>query len=295
MIDTPFQPFDPEDGDEYEDDAALENNAPTRIRDIPLRAVFPNLLTLLAICSGLTAIRFSVEGRFELAIGAIVIAAILDGLDGRVARMLKSATRFGAQMDSLADFVNFGVAPAMLLYFWTLSLAGNFGWICALIYSIGSGLRLARFNVMLENPNQPEWQKNFFLGVPAPAAALTVLLPVYLGQLGLDSLRELPHISAIYALAIGLLMVSNLPTWSGKNVGQRVRRDLVFPLMIIGVLLVAFLLSNPWETLTLISSAYLIGLPFGISFWRKANRQWLKEQAQNTEQATSTNSTSSET
>jgi CDP-diacylglycerol--serine O-phosphatidyltransferase len=280
MIEAPFQPFEPDDDpDEIEDDAGKSGPhvGPTRIRDIPIKAVFPNLLTLLAICSGLTAIRFSVEDRFELAIGAIVLAAILDGLDGRVARFLKSVTRFGAQMDSLADFVNFGVAPAMLLYFWTLSQAGNFGWICALIYVIGAGLRLARFNVMLENPRQPEWQKNFFLGVPAPAAALLALLPVYIGQMGVSELRELPHISAIYALIIGLLMVSNLPTWSGKKMGQRVRSDLVFPLMIAGVLAVAFLLSNPWEALTLISISYLIGLPFGVMAWRRQDQKWRTE------------------
>ena len=280
MIDTPFQPFDPDDEDQSEPDQTDNPGSPARIRDIPIKTVFPNLLTLLAICSGLTAIRFAVEDRFELAIGAIVLAAILDGLDGRVARFLKSATRFGAQMDSLADFVNFGVAPAMLLYFWTLSLAGNFGWICALIYVIGAGLRLARFNVMLEAPNQPEWQKNYFLGVPAPAAALIVLLPVYLGQLGWESIRELPHVTAIFALAIGLLMVSNLPTWSGKNMGQRIRRDLFFPLMIGGVLMVAFLLSNPWESLTLISGAYLLGLPLGVISWRKIDRQWQSKQDQ---------------
>ncbi|MCP4185678.1 MAG: CDP-diacylglycerol--serine O-phosphatidyltransferase [Hyphomicrobiales bacterium] len=276
-MEAPFQPFEPDDDlDEIKDNADKSSSlvGPTRIRDIPIKAIFPNLLTLLAICSGLTAIRFSVENRFELAIGAIVLAAILDGLDGRVARFLKSVTRFGAQMDSLADFVNFGVAPAMLLYFWTLSQAGNFGWICALIYVIGAGLRLARFNVMLENPDQPIWQKNFFLGVPAPAAALLVLLPVYIGQLGVSELRELPHISAIYALIIGLLMVSNLPTWSGKKMGQRIRRDLVFPLMIAGVLAVAFLLSNPWEALTVISVSYLIGLPFGVMAWRKQDQKW---------------------
>jgi len=280
MIDTPFQPFDPDDEDEG-DEPTQGTVGPTRIRDIPIKTLFPNLLTLLAICSGLTAIRFSVEDRFELAIGAIVIAAILDGLDGRVARFLKSATRFGAQMDSLADFVNFGVAPAMLLYFWTLSGAGNFGWICALIYVMGAGLRLARFNVMLENPDQPEWQKNYFLGVPAPASALVVLLPVYLGQLGWEALRHLPHLSAFYAVAIGLLMVSNLPTWSGKNMGQHVRRDLAFPLMIAGVLIVAFLLSNPWEALTMISVAYLLGLPVGVFAWRKLEKAWLdtKEKA----------------
>jgi len=270
-MEAPFQPFDPDDD---EDDKSI--SGPTRIRDIPIRVIFPNIVTLLAICSGLTSIRFAVEGRFELAIGAIVIAAILDGLDGRIARFLKSATRFGAQMDSLADFVNFGVAPAMLLYFWVLSQAGNIGWISALIYVIGAGIRLARFNVLLENPQQPEWQKNFFLGVPAPAAALVVLLPVYLGLLGLDILRELPLVIAFFPVAIGLLMVSNLPTWSGKHLGERIRGDLVFPLMIAGVLVVAFLLANPWESLTLISFAYLASVPLGISSWKKKNQAWLE-------------------
>jgi CDP-diacylglycerol--serine O-phosphatidyltransferase len=283
-MEAPFQPFDPDDepgGDNLDKDNGIQTG-PTRIRDIPVKTIFPNLLTLLAICSGLTAIRFAVDDRFELAIGAIVLAAILDGLDGRVARFLKSETRFGAQMDSLADFVNFGVAPAMLLFFWTLSQIGNIGWISALIYVIGAGMRLARFNVMLENPNEPQWQKNFFLGVPAPAAALVVLLPVYLGHLGLDFLRQLPYISAIYAPIIGLLMVSNLPTWSGKKMGERVRRDLVFPLMIGGVLAVALLLSNPWESLTLISLAYLLGMPFGVSSWNKLNAAWQAELDSNT-------------
>lgn len=274
MMDTPFQPFEPDN----DDDNGEPNGKPagsTRIRDIPIKALLPNLLTLLAICSGLTAIRFSVEDRFELAIGAIVIAAILDGLDGRVARFLNSESRFGAQMDSLADFVNFGVAPAMLLYFWNMSQAGNFGWICALVYVMGAGLRLARFNVMLENPGSPEWQKNYFLGVPAPAAALVVLLPVYLGQMGIPDIRQLPLISAVFALAIGLLMVSNLPTWSGKKIGNSIRRDLVFPLMITGVLAVAFFLSNPWESLALISLAYLLAVPFGAARWQKLNKAWL--------------------
>ncbi|MCF6320346.1 MAG: CDP-diacylglycerol--serine O-phosphatidyltransferase [Rhizobiaceae bacterium] len=279
-METPFQPFDP---DEDEEDRGDQTSGPTRIRDIPIRVVFPNIVTLLAICSGLTAIRFAVEGRFELAIGAIVIAAILDGLDGRIARFFKSATKFGAQMDSLADFVNFGVAPAMLLYFWVLSQAGNIGWISALIYVIGAGIRLARFNVMLENPKQPDWQKNFFLGVPAPAAALVVLLPVYLGLLGLDSLREYPFIMVIFPVAIGLLMVSNLPTWSGKQMGERIRRDLVFPLMIAGVLVVAFLLSNPWESLTLISVAYMASLPLAMSSWKKQYASWLEQQRQTEE------------
>lgn len=267
-MEGPFPPFDPLDDADTRDKLAKPAGA-MRIRDIPLRAVFPNLLTLLAICSGLTSIKFAVEARFELAIGAIVIAAILDGLDGRVARLLRSATRFGAQMDSLADFVNFGVAPAMILYFWALDGAGHFGWICALVYSIGASLRLARFNVMLELEDLPDWQKNFFLGVPAPAAALVVLLPVYLGNLGIGGVGQHSNIIAFYTLLVGYLMVSNVPTFSGKNFGQHIRSDLVLPVMFAVVLSVALLISYTWQSLAFVSIVYLIGLPFGAHRWRK--------------------------
>src|ERR1700761_6388491 len=139
-----------------------------RFRPIPVRMLVPTVITLLAICAGLTAIRLSTEGRMELAVAAIVFAAVLDGIDGRVARMLKGTSRFGAELDSLADFVNFGVAPALMLYFWGLRELGNLGWIAGLVFAISTGLRLARFNVMVEDPNKPAWAAKFFMGVPAP-------------------------------------------------------------------------------------------------------------------------------
>src|SRR5215212_3631674 len=134
-----------------------------RFRRIPLRLLVPNLITLLALCAGLTAIRLAVEGRLEFAVAAIVFAAFLDGIDGRVARMIKGQSRFGAELDSLADFVNFGVAPALILYFWGLHDLRNFGWIAALVFAICGGLRLARFNVMIEDPKRPAWAGNFFV------------------------------------------------------------------------------------------------------------------------------------
>src|SRR5205807_8155779 len=143
-----------------------------RFRPIPVRMLVPNFITLLAICAGLTAIRLSTEGRMELAVAAIVFAAVLDGLDGRVARMIKGTSRFGAELDSLADFVNFGVAPGLILYFWTLNGFGNLGWIAAMVFAICAGLRLARFNVQIEDPNRPAWAGNFFTGMPAPAGAI---------------------------------------------------------------------------------------------------------------------------
>lgn len=269
-MESPFPSFEP--GDSQDDQVKREPSPPKRIRDIPLRSIFPTLLTLLAICSGLTAIRLAFDERFELAIAAIVLAAILDFLDGRVARFLKSTSRFGAEMDSLADFVNFGVAPAMILFLWGLDNAGNFGWICALFYVLAAGLRLARFNVMLDDPNQPKWQKNFFIGVPAPAAALCVLLPLYLGKIGLEFIHDYPKPVSVYALMVGLLMISSLPTWSGKAMGQRIRRDVVLPIMLLAVFIVAMLISYPWEVLAVAALGYLCALPVGLRAWQTARQ-----------------------
>ena len=156
-----------------------------RFRPIPVRMLVPNFITLLAICAGLTAIRLSTEGRMDLAVAAIVFAAVLDGIDGRVARMIKGQSKFGAELDSLADFVNFGVAPGLILYFWQLHELNNGGWIAAMVFAISGGLRLARFNATMDDPNKPAFAANYFTGVPAPAGAITVLLPIYLAFLGL--------------------------------------------------------------------------------------------------------------
>src|SRR5271156_7067332 len=156
-----------------------------RFRRIPVRTLVPNIITLLALCAGLTAIRMAFENRYVLALAAIVFAAILDGIDGRLARFLKGTSRFGAELDSLSDFVNFGVAPALVLYFWDLHELKSAGWIAALLFAICGALRLARFNVMIVDPGRPAWAANFFVGVPAPAGAIIVLLPIYAAVLGL--------------------------------------------------------------------------------------------------------------
>src|SRR6202012_4933908 len=148
-----------------------------RFRPIPVRMLVPNVITLLAICAGLTAIRLSTEGRMELAVAAIVFAAVLDGIDGRVARMIKGQSKFGAELDSLADFVNFGVAPGLILYFWQLHELQDGGWIAAMVFAISGGLRLARFNASIDDPNQPPYAANYFTGVPAPAGAVPGVLP----------------------------------------------------------------------------------------------------------------------
>jgi len=244
-----------------------------RFKAIPVRTLLPNLITLLALCAGLTAIRVAVEGKMEWAIAAIVVAALLDGIDGRIARMLKGTSRFGAELDSLADFVNFGVAPALILYFWGLQELKSAGWIVALVFAICAGLRLARFNVMIDDPTKPAWAGNFFTGIPAPAGAITVLLPIYLNFLGLPGGLVMVWCGFIYTVAIALLMVSRLPVFSGKRVGKRVPPEMVLPVFVVVVLFFALLASYPWQVLTLGTLAYLCCLPLGWLSYREYQRK----------------------
>ncbi len=241
-----------------------------RFRPIPVRMLVPNFITLLAICAGLTAIRLSTEGRMELAVGAIVFAAILDGLDGRVARMIKGQSKFGAELDSLADFVNFGVAPGLILYFWQLHELNNGGWIAAMTFAISGGLRLARFNATMDDTNKPAFAANFFTGVPAPAGAITVLLPVYLGFLG----GPIPPatLTAFYTLLIAFLMVSRLPVFSGKSNRMRVPPEMVLPVFVSVVFFIALLIGYPWYILSVGSVLFLLSLPVGWKSYRDHQR-----------------------
>jgi len=251
-----FPPFEP------------DRNEPRRrrFRPIPVRMLVPNVITLLALCAGLTAIRLAVEDRLDLALAAIVFAALLDAVDGRIARMIKGTSRFGAELDSLADFVNFGVAPALILYFWQLKELKSAGWIAAIVFATCAGLRLARFNVAIEDPNRPAWAANYFVGMPAPAGAITVLLPIYLAFLALP----IPSFATfLYTLAIAILMVSRLPVYSGKRLGTRVPREFVLPVFMLVVLFFALLISYPWVVLTLGTLAYLAALPFGWLSYRR--------------------------
>ena len=247
-----------------------------RFRPIPVRMLVPNLITLLALCAGLTAIRLAFEQRLEWAVAASVFAAMLDGIDGRVARMLKGTSKFGAELDSLADFVNFGVAPALILYFWGLHELGNAGWIAAMVLAICAGLRLARFNVMVDDPNRPPWAGNFFVGMPAPAGAITALLPLYLhflGVLGTPRFGVVAPITFVYTLGIAFLMVSRLPVFSGKRVGKRVSPEMVVPVFVVVVLFFALLVSYPWWVLSIGTLAYLASLPFGVLSYRNYQRK----------------------
>jgi CDP-diacylglycerol--serine O-phosphatidyltransferase len=246
-----------------------------RFRAIPVRTLLPNVITLLALCAGLTAIRLAGEQKFELALAAVVFAALLDGIDGRIARLLKGTSRFGAELDSLADFVNFGVAPALILYQWGLNEFKSVGWIVALVFALCAALRLARFNVMTEDPTRPAWTGNFFVGIPAPAGAITVLLPLYVQFLfpSLSHYLLVMPFAFLYTLAIALLMISRLPVFSGKRVGKRVPPEMVLPIFIVVVAFFALLVSYPWETLTIGTLAYLLCLPLGLISYREHERK----------------------
>src|SRR5271155_3889393 len=241
-----------------------------RFRPIPVRMLLPNFITLLAICAGLTAIRLSTEGRMELAVAAIVFAAVLDGLDGRVARMIKGQSKFGAELDSLADFVNFGVAPGLILYFWQLRELNNGGWIAAMVFAISGGLRLARFNATMDDPNKPAYAANYFTGVPAPAGAIAVLLPIYLAFLGLPAWPAI--LTAAFTLVIGFLMVSRLPVFSGKMVRMRVPPEMVLPGFVSVVVFIALLIGYPWHILSACTVLYLLSLPIGWKSYRNHER-----------------------
>ncbi|HEY7844722.1 MAG TPA: CDP-diacylglycerol--serine O-phosphatidyltransferase [Bradyrhizobium sp.] len=243
-----------------------------RFRPIPVRMLVPNFITLLAICAGLTAIRLSTEGRMELAVAAIVFAAVLDGLDGRVARMIKGQSKFGAELDSLADFVNFGVAPGLILYFWQLHELNNGGWIAAMVFAISGGLRLARFNASMDDPNKPPFASNYFTGVPAPAGAVTALLPVYLAFLGVFTLPA--TVTAVYTLLVAFLMVSRLPVYSGKSVRMRVPPELVLPVFVCVIFFIALLIGYPWYILSAGSVLYLLSLPMGWKSYRDQKRAY---------------------
>ena len=201
-----------------------------------------------------------------------MLEAALDGVDGRVARFLKGTSRFGAELDSLADFVNFGVTPALVLYSFVLFNLRALGWIVALVFAIAAALRLARFNVMLDDPNRPEWKKNFFVGMPAPAGAIASLLPIYLHFLGVPVAGAAAPLALVYLLLIAFLMVSTIPTFSGKTMGKRVPRDWVLPLFVVTVAFFGLLVSFPFEVLALGTILYLATIPIGAARYRQLDR-----------------------
>jgi CDP-diacylglycerol--serine O-phosphatidyltransferase len=230
------------------------------VKDLPITRLLPNTLTLFSLCSGLTGIRFSMQGQWEYAVLAIMIAAAFDVLDGRVARMLNIASKFGAELDSLSDAISFGVAPGFIMYEWTLKDASGFGWIAVLIFAVCCALRLARFNTMLDNHNLPLWAKRYFTGVPAPAGASLGLLPlVFVLEFG-ERIQLPPQVYAVWMLFVGGLMVSRLPTFALK--GWRIEPLWVAPLFVGVVALAAGLVTNTWLTYSVAGILYVIALPF---------------------------------
>jgi CDP-diacylglycerol---serine O-phosphatidyltransferase len=247
-----------------------------RHNKIPVRMLLPNFFTLLSLCAGLTAIRMAIELRYELAITLVVIAALLDGVDGRLARALKAQSKFGAELDSLADFVNFGVAPAVIVFIWGLGTLRGLGWISVLVFALAMGLRLARFNAMID-VDKPKWQGNYFTGMPAPAGAITVLLPLYLDGLNVFDVRMWPVAIACYTLLMAFLLVSTIPTFSGKLLGERIARDYVLPVFVAAAALVALLVTYPYETLTLVTVVYLGFIPVSYRRYQQHVRQATQE------------------
>lgn len=243
-------------------------------RGIPLRAVVPNAVTALALCVGLTAVRFAIAGEWERALAATVVAAVLDGMDGRIARMLNGQSRFGAELDSLSDVIAFGVAPAIVLHLWTLQEWPRFGWMFALAYAACAALRLARFNAQIDADEQPHKSAGFLTGVPAPAGAGLLLLPIFLW---LASGREWEWLqTSVYGIAawaafVAFLMISNVATfsWTSFRLRRRVRLEAIVAIALLGGALV----TAPWETLSASALLYVLLIPFSMASYAKVKRQ----------------------
>jgi CDP-diacylglycerol--serine O-phosphatidyltransferase len=244
-----------------------------RLQSRPLIHLVPNAFTVASICFGLSAIRYGLDGRYQTAVVMIILAGIFDGLDGRSARLLKITSKLGAELDSLADFLSFGVAPAFLIYLWSLNEIKGLGWAIALFYVICAALRLARFNSELEDPDRPPWMTRFFTGMPAPAAAGVVLVPMMLTfALGQDWPSHWV-LNALTMIAVALMMVSTVKTFSIKMVTTRVSPHYLLPTLVgIGVIIAA-LVNVPWWTLLIVAAIYLASLPIGIMTARRLAAQ----------------------
>jgi CDP-diacylglycerol--serine O-phosphatidyltransferase len=242
-----------------------------RLRDHSINRLIPNMLTIFALCAGLTGIRFALLDRWENAVIAILIAAVFDALDGRIARLLDSSSKFGAELDSLSDFVSFGVAPAMIMFLWSTHEVKGIGWALTLAFSACMALRLARFNTKLDNADLPAWTSRFFTGVPAPAGAGLVLMPL-IAWLEFDfAFLRAPAFVGIFLVVVAGLLVSRLPTFSFKRV--RVTQAWVLPTMIGVVAYASLLVSVPWATLFFTLVLYLSTLPVAYRTQRRLQAQ----------------------
>lgn len=249
-------------------------------RLLPMRAFVPNAITVLALCFGLTGARFAIIGNWEKAVAAIIIAGVLDGIDGRIARLLKGASRFGAELDSLSDVIAFGVAPAIIIYQWALHGLGAVGWVVALAHAVCCALRLARFNAQLDMDNQPHKQAGFLTGVPSPVGAGLTLSPIFLDLWLETTFFSEPAVAGIIVAVTAFLMVSNLPTFSWKSV--KLKRSLRLPILLLVGLFAASLFTAPWGTLSLLSICYAITIIFSVRSYSRLLRQKREEAAMQT-------------
>ena len=259
-----------------DDEAALEDTADTRpYRRLPggltLRALAPNAITSAALCSGLTGIRFATDGQWPMAVFAVILAGLLDGIDGRVARLMKAESRFGAELDSLADNVSFGVAPALILFMWSLTEVPRLGWLAALALAVCCALRLARFNAQIDVKEQPHKSAGFLTGVPAPVGAGLAFLPLYLWIASGESVFRNPLLVGVWIVLIAFLMISNIatPGWGSARPRRSVRLEVI---ALVG-LVTAGLLTEPWWTLVAISAVYMAILPFTVVRYARVKRQ----------------------
>jgi CDP-diacylglycerol--serine O-phosphatidyltransferase len=237
------------------------------LRTLPFNRLLPNVLTVLALCAGLTSIRFALQDKWESAVVAVILAALLDALDGRIARRFGGVTKFGAELDSLADFVSFGVAPAVALYLWSLQRLGGFGWVIALVLAVCCALRLARFNTRLGETDLPSWAPNFFTGLAAPAAAASALLPIMLSFEVGDRVVRHPLVAMVVSVGVAMLMISRFPTYSFKQF--RVPHRYVLPTLLVVGLVAALAVTVTWVTLSALIVLYLATIPLAVRDFRR--------------------------
>jgi CDP-diacylglycerol--serine O-phosphatidyltransferase len=244
----------------------IKKKAMGKLKEVPFRKMAPNIVTLMALCAGVTTIRFAIIGNWMYAIGCIFLACIFDGLDGRVARKLKASSKFGAELDSLSDFVSFGVAPAILMYQWCLHDLTHWGWIFSLMFASAMAMRLARFNTMLEDESVPEYWSHYFVGIPAPMAAAIAMMPIliWFDNEEMAYLLRNRYICSALMLIVAFLMISRIPTLSLKK--TKISADWFVPLMVLFVLFISCLLTKPWLTLGLFTLCYLFTVP--LTVWR---------------------------
>ena len=235
--------------------------------------LIPNIMTLMSLAAGLSAIQFAIDASWERAVVAVVIAAVLDTLDGATARLLKATSEFGAQLDSFSDFLSFGVAPATILYLWVLEESGKVGWIAMVVFAVASAMRLARYNIT-PTPTTGVWSKGFFAGVPAPAGAGMALLPMIIWLMApnyFESFAAINILVGLWVMFCAAMMVSRIPTWSSKQI--KIKAKMITPVLALSALIIAAIIQAPWPSLTIMGTAYILSIPFSIRHFKKIVRE----------------------